>query len=151
MAVRNILKMLSVAMFATTAGGTTLAGDKVVMVGKRMNNLTVLPAGRGDFPKTGNLLLSFDNIRNELPMLFVIANIHKDPPCVLANHGKNNGFSGQSQAPAVLISKDGKGSLRNRRIVLSPRDSPWNRNVIHSRHGYDREHPAPVRGPVAAS
>lgn len=110
MAVRNILKMLSVAMFATTAGGATLAGDKVVMVGKRMNNLTVLPAGRSDFPKTGNLLLSFDNIRNELPMLFMTANIQKDPPCVLANRGRNNGFSGQSQAPAVLISKDGKFS-----------------------------------------
>ena len=44
-----------------------------------------------------------------------------------------------------------KGSLRNRLIVLPLRDSPWNRNVIHARHGYDRAHPAPVRGPVAAS
>ena len=49
-------------------------------VGKQMNNRTVLPAGRNDFPKTGNLLLSFDNFRNELPLLFVTANIQKDPP-----------------------------------------------------------------------
>ena len=43
-------------------------------------------------------------------MLFVTANIQKVPPCVLANHGRNNGFAGQSQAPEVLISKDGKFS-----------------------------------------
>ena len=50
-----------------------------------------------------------------------------------------------------IVERRAMGSLRNRRIVLSLRDSPWNRNMIHSRHGYDREHPATVRGPVAAS
>ncbi len=79
-------------------------------VGKQMNNRIVLPAGPNDFPKTGDLLLSFDNFRNELPLLFVTANIQKDPPCILADHGRNNGLAGQSQAPAVLISKDGKFS-----------------------------------------
>lgn len=56
---RYFLKMLSVAMFATTAGGASLAADKFVKVGKHLNNRTVFPAGRIDFLKTGDLLPSF--------------------------------------------------------------------------------------------
>ena len=100
---RNILEMLSAAMFATTAGGATLAADRVVMAGRQTDNRTMLPAGRIDFLKTGDLLLSIDDFANDFPVPLVTANIREDPRRILANHGMNDGFAGRSQTPAVLI------------------------------------------------
>ncbi len=98
---RNILEMLSAAMFATTAGWATLAADRVVMVGKRTDNRTILPAGRIDFLKTGNLLLSVDDFGNDFPVLLLTANIRVDHQYILANHGMNDGFAGQRKTPTV--------------------------------------------------
>ncbi len=100
---RNILKMLSGAMSATTAGGATVAADRVGMAVKQMDNRTMFPAGRIDFLKTGNLLLSIGDIANDFPVFFVTANVREDLQRILANHGMNDGFAGLSQTPTVLV------------------------------------------------
>ena len=61
-------------------------------------------------------------------MLFMTANIQKDPPCILANFGRTDGSAGQSLAPVVLISKDDKFSY-------------WRRMVAE--HGFRDEEPRP--------
>ena len=84
---------------------------EIMMGGPQMNNRPMLPAGRIDFLMTGNLLLSFDNVRNEIPTVVVAAFFQKDPQCLLAHQGVYEGFEGLNQAPTVLISKDGQFSF----------------------------------------
>ena len=47
--------------------------------GPQVNNRPLLPAGRIDFLMTGNLLHSFDNVKNQVPAV-VVAAIIKDNP-----------------------------------------------------------------------
>ena len=84
---------------------------EIMMGGPQMNNRPMLPAGRIDFLMTGNLLLSFDNVRNDIPTVAVAAFFQKDPQCLLAHSGVYDGFAGLSEAPTVLISKDGQFSF----------------------------------------
>ena len=84
---------------------------EIMMGGPQMNNRPMLPAGRIDFLMTGNLLLSFDNVRNDIPTVVVAAFFQKDPQCLLAHRGVYDGFEGLNQAPTVLISKDGQFSF----------------------------------------
>ena len=84
---------------------------EIMMGGPQMNNRPMLPAGRIDFLMTGNLLLSFDNVRNDIPTVVVAAFFQKDPQCLLAHGGVYDGFAGLNQAPTVLISKDGQFSF----------------------------------------
>ena len=84
---------------------------EIMMGGPQMNNRPMLPAGRIDFLMTGNLLLSFDNVRNDIPTVVVAAFFQKDPQALLAHQGVYDGFAGLNQAPTVLISKDGQFSF----------------------------------------
>ena len=84
---------------------------EIMMGGPQMNNRPMLPAGRIDFLMTGNLLLSFDNVRNDIPTVVVAAFFQKDPQALLAHTGEYDGFSALNQAPTVLISKDGQFSF----------------------------------------
>ena len=85
---------------------------EIMMGGPQMNNRPMLPAGRIDFLMTGNLLLSFDNVRNDIPTVVVAAFFQKDPQALLAHRGVyEGGFAGLAQAPTVLISKDGQFSF----------------------------------------
>ena len=47
--------------------------------GPQVNNRPLLPAGKIDFLMTGNLLHSFDNVKNGLPITVVAAIFQKDP------------------------------------------------------------------------
>ncbi len=84
---------------------------EIMMGGPQMNNRPMLPAGRVDFLMAGNLLLSFDNVRNDIPTVVVAAFFQKDPQCLIAHSGMYDGFAGLSEAPTVLISKDGQFSF----------------------------------------
>ena len=84
---------------------------EIMMGGPQMNNRPMLPAGRIDFLMTGNLLLSFDNVRNDIPTVVVAAFFQKDPQALLAHRGVYDGFAGLAKAPTVLISKDGQFSF----------------------------------------
>ncbi len=56
--------------------------------GPQVNNRPLLPAGRIDFLMTGNLLHSFDNVKNQVPTVVVAAMFQKDPQALLAHPGQ---------------------------------------------------------------
>jgi len=84
---------------------------EIMMGGPQMNNRPMLIAGKLDFLMTGNLLLSFDNVRNGIPTMVVGAFFQKDPQAMIAHSGQYSNFSDLKNAPTVLVSKDGQFSF----------------------------------------
>ena len=79
--------------------------------GPSVNNRPLLPAGRIDFLMTGNLLHSFDNVKNGVPTVVVAAMFQKDPQALLAHPGQGyDKFEALKTAPLALIAKDGQFS-----------------------------------------
>ncbi len=79
--------------------------------GPQVNNRPLLPAGRIDFLMTGNLLHSFDNVKNQVPTVVVAAMFQKDPQALLAHPGQGyETFENLKNAPLALIAKDGQFS-----------------------------------------
>ncbi len=79
--------------------------------GPQVNNRPLLPAGRIDFLMTGNLLHSFDNVKNNVPTVVVAAIFQKDPQALLAHPGQGyEKFENLKSAPLALIAKDGQFS-----------------------------------------
>ena len=89
------------------------AGLEVSIVpgGPQVNNRPLLPAGRIDFLMTGNLLHSFDNVKNGVPTVVVAAMFQKDPQALIAHPGQGyEDFRALKNAPMALIAKDGQFS-----------------------------------------
>lgn len=89
------------------------AGLDVTIIpgGPQVNNRPLLPAGRIDFLMTGNLLHSFDNVKNGVPTVVVAAMFQKDPQALIAHPGQGHEqFSALKNAPLALIAKDGQFS-----------------------------------------
>ena len=89
------------------------AGLDVTLVpgGPQVNNRPLLPAGRIDFLMTGNLLHSFDNVKNGVPTVVVAAMFQKDPQALIAHPGQGfERFEALKQAPVVLVAKDAQFS-----------------------------------------
>jgi NitT/TauT family transport system substrate-binding protein len=79
--------------------------------GPQVNNRPLLPAGRIDFLMTGNLLHSFDNVKNKVPTIVVASMFQKDPQALLAHPGQGyEDFAKLKNAPVALIAKDGQFS-----------------------------------------
>jgi NitT/TauT family transport system substrate-binding protein len=79
--------------------------------GPQVNNRPLLPAGRIDFLMTGNLLHSFDNVKNQVPTVVVAAMFQKDPQALIAHPGQGyEDFARLKNAPVALIAKDGQFS-----------------------------------------
>jgi NitT/TauT family transport system substrate-binding protein len=79
--------------------------------GPQVNNRPLLPAGRIDFLMTGNLLHSFDNVKNKVPTVVVAAMFQKDPQALMAHPGQGyESFAKLKDAPLALIAKDGQFS-----------------------------------------
>jgi NitT/TauT family transport system substrate-binding protein len=79
--------------------------------GPQANNRPLLPAGRIDFLMTGNLLHSFDNVKNGVPTVVVAAMFQKDPQALIAHPGQGyENFATLKNAPVALIAKDGQFS-----------------------------------------
>jgi len=77
--------------------------------GPQVNNRPLLPAGRIDFLLTGNLLHSFDNLKNGVPTQVVAAIFQKDPQALIAHPGQGyERFERLKDAPVVLVGKDGQ-------------------------------------------
>jgi NitT/TauT family transport system substrate-binding protein len=75
--------------------------------GPQVNNRPLLPAGRIDFLMTGNLLHSFDNVKNGVPTVVVAAMFQKDPQALFAHPGQGvRGFDDLKKAPVAWIAKD---------------------------------------------
>jgi NitT/TauT family transport system substrate-binding protein len=79
--------------------------------GPSVNNRPLLPAGRIDFLMTGNLLHSFDNVKNKVPTVVVAAMFQKDPQALMAHPGKGyEKFAALKTAPVAFVAKDGQFS-----------------------------------------
>jgi len=77
--------------------------------GPQVNNRPLLPAGRIDFLMAGNLLHSFDNVKQGVPVVAVAAIFQKDPQALLAHPGQGyENFARMKDAPLALIAKDGQ-------------------------------------------
>ena len=81
----------------------------ILQGGPAVNNRPLLPAGRIDFLMTGNLLHSFDNVRNKVPTVVVAAMFQKDPQALMAHPGQGyEDFAMLRRAPVAFIAKDGQ-------------------------------------------
>ena len=82
---------------------------KIIQGGPQVNNRPLLPAGRIDFLMTGNLLHSFDNVKNKVPVVAVAAMFQKDPQALMAHPGQGyENFAALKNAPTAYIAKDGQ-------------------------------------------
>jgi NitT/TauT family transport system substrate-binding protein len=82
---------------------------KIIQGGPQVNNRPLLPAGRIDFLMTGNLLHSFDNVKNKVPVVAVAAIFQKDPQALMAHPGLGyENFAALKAAPVAYIAKDGQ-------------------------------------------
>ena len=80
--------------------------------GPQANNRPLLAVGKIDFLMAGNLLLSFDNVKNGVPTTVVAAIFQKDPQAIFAHPGQGyEKFSDLTKAPVAFISKDGQFSF----------------------------------------
>lgn len=80
--------------------------------GPQVNNRPMLPAGKIDFLMAGNLLQSFDNVKNGVPTVVVAAIFQKDPQAIFAHPGQGyDKFSDLTKAPVAFIGKDGQFSF----------------------------------------
>ena len=80
--------------------------------GPQANNRPLLAVGKIDFLMAGNLLLSFDNVKNGVPTTVVAAIFQKDPQAIFAHPGQGyEKFSDVTKAPVAFISKDGQFSF----------------------------------------
>jgi len=80
--------------------------------GPQVNNRPLLPAGRIDFLMTGNLLHSFDNVKNGVPTVVVASMFQKDPQALFAHPGQGYAsFADLKRAPVAWIAKDAQFTL----------------------------------------
>ena len=79
--------------------------------GPQVNNRPLLPAGKIDFLMTGNLLHSFDNVKNGVPVIVVASMFQKDPQALMAHPGQGYAnFADLTKAPIAYIAKDAQFS-----------------------------------------
>jgi NitT/TauT family transport system substrate-binding protein len=79
--------------------------------GPQVNNRPLLPAGKIDFLMTGNLLHSFDNVKNGVPVIVVASMFQKDPQALMAHPGAGYAkFEDLAKAPVDYIAKDAQFS-----------------------------------------
>ena len=83
----------------------------LIQGGPQVNNRPLLPAGRIDFLMTGNLLHSFDNVKNGVPTIVVASMFQKDPQALIAHPAQGyENFDALKSAPLALIAKDAQFS-----------------------------------------
>lgn len=79
--------------------------------GPQVNNRPLLPAGKIDFLMTGNLLHSFDNVKNGVPVIVVASMFQKDPQALFAHPNAGyKSFEDLKKAPVAFIGKDAQFS-----------------------------------------
>ncbi len=83
---------------------------EIIQGGPQVNNRPLLSAGKLDFLMTGNLLHSFDNVKNGIPTLVVASFFQRDPQILMAHEGAYKDFADLKNAKTVLVGKDGQFS-----------------------------------------
>ena len=102
--------------------------------GPQMNNRPLLAVGKIDFLVTGNLLHSFDNVKNGIPTVVVAALFQKDPQALMAHPGQGfESFEALTRAPVALVAKDAQFSwwqwLKVRHGFRDEQLKPYNFNL----------------------
>jgi len=101
--------------YQAVADGTYRKYDLDVAIqqgGPQVNNRPMLPIGKLDFLMTGNLLHTFDQVKNNVPVIVVAAIFQKDPQAIIAHPGQGyERWEDLKKAPTVLIGKDGQFSF----------------------------------------
>lgn len=112
-------------------------GLKVTIIqgGPQVNNRPLLAAGKLDFLMAGNLLHSFDNVKNGIPTVAVAAFFQRDPQILMAHRGVYKDFAELKTARTILIGKDGQFSF-------------W--QWLKSEHGFRDEQLRPYNFSLAA-
>ena len=82
----------------------------IVQGGPQVNNRPLLAAGKIDFLMAGNLLHSFDNVKNGIPTIAVAAFFQRDPQILMAHEGSYKSFADLKGAKTILVGKDGQFS-----------------------------------------
>jgi NitT/TauT family transport system substrate-binding protein len=82
----------------------------IVQGGPQVNNRPLLAAGKLDFLMAGNLLHSFDNVKNGIPTIAVAAFFQRDPQVFMAHEGSYKDFAALKTAKTILVGKDGQFS-----------------------------------------
>ncbi len=79
--------------------------------GPQVNNRPLLALGKIDFLMGGNLLHSFDNVKNGVPTVLVAAIFQKDPQAMFAHPGQGYAtLKDMAKAPTAFVAKDGQFS-----------------------------------------
>jgi NitT/TauT family transport system substrate-binding protein len=102
--------------------------------GPQVNNRPLLPAAKIDFLMTGNLLHSFDNVKNGVPVMVVAAMFQKDPQALFAHPGQGiKTFDDLKKAPVAFIAKDAQFSfwawLKSEHGFKDEQLKPYNYNL----------------------
>jgi NitT/TauT family transport system substrate-binding protein len=80
--------------------------------GPQVNNRPLLAVGRIDFLMTGNLLHTFDQVKNGVPVTVVASFFQKDPQAMIAHPGQGyEQWANMKKAPVVLVAKDAQFSF----------------------------------------
>ena len=74
--------------------------------GPQVNSRPLLPAGRVDFLMSGNLLDTFDNVKNGVPVTIVASMFQKDPQALIAHPGAVARFEDLAKLPVAYVAKD---------------------------------------------
>ena len=83
----------------------------IVQGGPQANNGLLLAAGKLDFYMGGNLLLAFDAVDQNLPIVVVAAHFQKDPQMVMSHPGV--GLDTWSELPKATAISGKRGSPRS--------------------------------------
>jgi NitT/TauT family transport system substrate-binding protein len=80
----------------------------IVQGGPQANNELLLAAGRLDFYMGGNLLLAFDAVARNVPIVVVAAHFQKDPQMFMSHPGEGlDKWTDLPNASATIIGKEG--------------------------------------------
>ena len=80
----------------------------IVQGGPQANNELLLAAGRLDFYMGGNLLLAFDAVARDVPIIVVAADFQKDPQMMMSHPGVGlDKWSDLPKATTAFVGKEG--------------------------------------------
>lgn len=145
--------------YQALADGTYVKHGLAVTIrpgGPQVNNRPLLAAGKIDFLMAGNLLHSFDNVKNGVPTVVVAAMFQKDPQALFVHPDAGyKTFADLKKARVVYVAKDAQYSwwpwLRAAHGLKDEQLRPYNYNLapfLADRHsvqqGYAVEEPISI-------
>ncbi len=80
---------------------------EIVPGGPQVNNRALMLAGKIDFNMAGNLLLPFNAIEQNIPLVVVAAQFQKEPQVLLTHPGRVKSFEDLATLPKLFIGDNG--------------------------------------------